>query len=120
MKLNVQHFNLKSTDELDSHVENRIFALQPRLQIDEAHVRLERHRESSPAFTVRIHLVTPGPDLFAERCDHTLQAAVEKAMQHIESRLAERAAKRRQRLDSNRQGPVGKARTGRTGHARRS
>lgn len=120
MKLNLQHYNLRSTHELDSHIEERIFALQPRLQIDEANVRLECRRESSPAFAVQVHLVTPGPDVFAERRDHTLRAAVEKAMQHIENKLAERAAKRRQRLDSKRQGPVGKARTGRTGHAKRS
>lgn len=119
MKLNVQHHNLRSTHELDSLIEDRILALQSRLQIDEANVRLECHFEASPAFGVRIHLVTPGPDVFAEGRDHTLRAAVRKAMAQIETKMGHRAAKRLQRLRSNLPGVAGKARTGRNGHARR-
>ena len=80
MKLTVQHHHLRSSDDLDSLIENRILALQPRLQIDEAHVRLECRFEESPAFSVHVHLVTPGPDVFAESRDHTLRAAFAKAL----------------------------------------
>ena len=38
--LRTEHQNLRSTDELDSLVEERILAFEPRLQIDEARVRL--------------------------------------------------------------------------------
>ena len=48
MKLTVQHHKARSTDELDSLLEERIFELQARLQIDEARVRLECRRDASP------------------------------------------------------------------------
>jgi ribosome-associated translation inhibitor RaiA len=84
MKLTLEHHHLRSTDELDSMIEERILALQSRLQIDEANVRLARHYETSPAFSVHIHLVTPGPDVLAEGRDHTLRAAIEKVMTGLE------------------------------------
>ncbi len=119
MKLTLQHFSVRSTDQLDGWVENRILSLQERLQIDEANVRLECHYEVSPPFAVRVHLVTPGPDVFAETRDHTLRAAFDKVMAELQGKITGRATKRRQRLQSNRQGPADKARTGRNGHARR-
>ena len=41
MKLSVQHRDIRSTDPVDTLIEEHILALQPRLQIDEAVVRLE-------------------------------------------------------------------------------
>ena len=119
MKLTLQHFSIRSTDALDSWVENCIFSLQPRLQIDEANIRLEHRRETSPAYRVHVHLVTPGPDVFAEGRDHTLRAAFEKVMADLHDRINGRTTKRLQRLRSNLPGPGGKSRTGRNGHARR-
>ena len=105
MKLTVQHHHLRSTDDLDSLIENRILALQSRLQIDEANVRLECRFEESPAFSVRIHLVTPGPDVFAESRDHTIRAAIEKVLAQVEAKITNRFAKRRARVRSNIQEP---------------
>lgn len=106
MKLTVQHSHLRSTDELDSLIENRIIALQPRLQIDEARVRLECRHDDSPAFSVHVHLVTPGPDVFAESRDHTIRAAIDKVMCEVESRIEDRHARRQQRISSNLQEPA--------------
>jgi ribosome-associated translation inhibitor RaiA len=106
MKLTVQHHNLRSSDELDSLIENRILALQPRLQIDEANVRLEWCHEESPAFSVHIHLVTPGPDVIAESRDHTIRAAVNKVMAGLEEKIGSRALKRLRRRRSNLQEPA--------------
>jgi ribosome-associated translation inhibitor RaiA len=106
MKLTIQHHNLRSSDELDSLIENRILALQPRLQIDEAKVRLEFRFEESPAFSVRVHPVTPGPDVFVERRDHTIRAAIEKVMANVEANIANRFEKRRRRARSNLQEPA--------------
>jgi hypothetical protein len=106
MKLIVQHHHLRSRDEVDSLIENRILALQPRLQIDEASVHLECRREQSPAFTVRVHLVTPGPDVFAECRDHTIRAAIQKVMADVEAKIGSRFEKRRWRLRSNVQEPA--------------
>ena len=106
MKLNVQHHNLRSTHELDSLLEQRIFKLEPRLQIDEACVRLECRWEKSPAYRVAIHIATPGPDLEAEGRDHTIRAAIGKAFLDLEDRLRDREHKSIRRVRSNLQTPA--------------
>ena len=75
MRLNVQHLNIRSLHALDAWVEKHIFALGSARQIDEANIRLVRLQNTSPAYQVSVHLVTPGPDVFAETRDHTLRAA---------------------------------------------
>jgi len=101
MRLNLQHLNLRSLDTLDSWVEKQILALGQTRQIDEANVRLECHFEESPAFSVYVHLITPGPDVFAESRDHTLRAAFGKVMRQLREKITGRATKRLKRLKSN-------------------
>lgn len=101
MKLTVQHFDLRSTNAVDTLIEEHILGLQSRLQIDEADVRLERRREVSPAFRVLVHLVTPGPDVLACGQDHTIRAAIGKAVRDIEHKLRERAQRPLRRRRSN-------------------
>jgi len=110
MRLNIQHFCVRSTDALDQWVESQIFTLQPRLQIDEANVRLECCFQRSPAFLATVHLVTPGPDLFAEGRDHTLQAAFGKVMAELEGKIDGRELKRTQRLRGKMRAPAGRSR----------
>ena len=105
MRLNVQHLNIRPLGALDSWVEKQILALGETRQIDEANVRLVRLRETSPAYQVQVHLVTPGPDVFAESRDHTLRAAFAKAMARLREQIARRATKRLQRLKSNLNAP---------------
>jgi ribosome-associated translation inhibitor RaiA len=114
MKLTLQHIALRSTHTFDSWIEDQILALRPRLQIDEATVRLVRQRAASPAYRVEVHLVTPGPDVLVEGDDHTLRAAVVKAMQRLGEQIAARARKRVQRVKSNLSRPAAKARGART------
>ncbi len=106
MKLNLQHVHVPSNDDLDSLIENQILALQPRLQIEEANVRLEHRFEVSPAYAVRIHLVIPGPDLFVEENDHTLRAAFGKVMQRLNEQITRRSHKRQQKVKSNLSAPA--------------
>lgn len=101
MRLNLQHLNLRSLDTLDSWVEKQIFALGQMRQIDEANIRLIRLENGSPAFQVNVHLVTPGPDVFAESRDHTLRAAFVKVMKQLRDKLTNRASKQVQRLKGN-------------------
>lgn len=101
MRLNLQHLNIRSSDTLDSWVEKQILALGQARQIDEANVRLVRLENASPAFQVNVHLVTPGPDVFAESRDHTLRAAFEKVMKQLRNKLTSRASKQVQRLKDN-------------------
>jgi ribosome-associated translation inhibitor RaiA len=97
MRLNVQHMNIRSLDTLDSWVEKQIFALGRARQIDEANIRLVRLEDASPAYQVNVHLVTPGPDVYAETRDHTLRAAFAKAMAQLKNQITSRAQKRVQR-----------------------
>lgn len=112
MKLTLQHFCVRSTDQLDGWVETRILSLQERLHIDEANVRLECSFQTSPPFAVRVHLVTSGPDVFAEGRDHTLQAAFGKVMAELQQMIGGRELKRTQRLRSNLRAPAGRSRGG--------
>lgn len=101
MRLNLQHLNIRSLDALDSWVEKQILALSQARQIDEANVRLVRFENASPAYQVNVHLVTPGPDVYAESRDHTLRAAFNKAMAQLREQITNRATKRLQRIKSN-------------------
>ena len=101
MRLNVQHLNIRSLDAFDSWVEKEIFALGEVRQIDEANIRLVRLEDASPAYQVNVHLVTPGPDVFAESRDHTLRAAFTKALAQLREQITSRTGKRLQRIKSN-------------------
>lgn len=71
--------------------------LLPTLQIDEARILVEHRHEASPAFRVTAHLVTSGPDVFAEAVDHTLRAALQKMIGELEARIGHRHEKRARR-----------------------
>jgi len=101
MRMNVQHLNIRPLDTIDAWVGKQLHALGECRQIDEANVRLARLADTSPAYQVHVHLVTPGPDVFAESRDHTLRAAFAKAMAQVSGQIAHRAAKRLQRLKHN-------------------
>ena len=113
MRINLLHLNLRSRDGLDRWIEDHILALGEARQIDEANVRLECRFEVSPPFAVHIHLVTPGPDLFAEGRDHTVRAAFAKALKQLREAITSRAAKRLRRLKSNASAPAAETRAAR-------
>lgn len=106
MKLTLQHVHVRSTDRLDSLLEERILALEHQVQIDEARVRLECQWHESPGFRVAIHIVTPGPDLLVEVNEHTLEAAIEKAVSALEKKIRSRAGNRLKKRLSRLQNPV--------------
>lgn len=94
MKLILTHQHHQPVPSLAALVEERLAALREALQIDEARVFIERRLEASPAFRVTAHLVTPGPDVFAEAVDHTLRAALGKMFGKLETRIGDRREKR--------------------------
>lgn len=75
-----------------------IEALARLRQIDEARVSVTREDETSPPFRVRAHLVTPGPDVFAEARDHTVAAALAKVKKQLSAAIRFRAGRRLGRL----------------------
>lgn len=100
MKLKLEYLNITSFHALNEWIKEQTLMLGRTRQIDEARVRLVRSLDSSPAFQVNVHLVTPGPDLFAESRDHTLRAAFAKALAQLRAQIAGRGAKRLRRLKS--------------------
>jgi ribosome-associated translation inhibitor RaiA len=86
---------------VDSWVERQILALGQTRRIDEANVRLVCQWQTSPAYEVSVHLVTPGPDVFAAARDHTLRAAITKAVTELREQIDHRAAKRLRRMKRN-------------------
>ena len=105
MQIVISHKHVKSVDEQDSLVEQRLFALADRLQIDEAQVVFERRWDGTPPYRVSIHIVTPGPDVFSEGEDQTLHAAVLKSLQQLETKTRQRGERARQRIRTNLQAP---------------
>ena len=105
MNITIQHRHLRSTHALDALVENRLLALQSRRLIEEARVMLEFRAPRSPAFLVAIEVITPGPDLFVEAADHTLPAAIHKALARLEALIGERELRRRRREAGRRSHP---------------
>lgn len=101
MRLNVTHLNVPAMDALDSWVAKQIAALADSRRIDEANLRLVRLPNASPAYQVQAHLVTPGPDVYAESRDHTLRAAFTKVISQLRGTITGRAAKRMKRIKSN-------------------
>lgn len=112
MKLTIRHHQIRSTDPLDQWVEELLLPLESRLLIEEAVVILSRNHTTSPAFRARIKVVTPGPDLEVEGKDHTIQAALSKAVSTLDAKLDRRDRNRawcsrtnRRNADHHRRGP---------------
>ena len=110
MKLTVRHSGIHSVNGSEASVRAQILTLEPLRQIDEAIVHLAHEHEASPPFRVHAHLVTPGPDVFAEARDHTLAAALGKVMKQLVQKIGALADKRGTRHKSNLQAPTRLAR----------
>lgn len=105
MQIVISHKHVRSVDEQDSLVEQRLFELADRLRIDEARVVFERRWDGTPPYRVGIHIVTPGPDVMAEGADQTLQAAVLKSLRQLDVKVRQRHARRLGRVETNLQAP---------------
>lgn len=108
MKMTLQHIHVPSTDAVDTLIEKGVFALQPKVQIDEAKVRVEWKQGDSPAFRASVHLVTPGPDIEAEGRDHSLRAAVAKMFKALREKVDARCLKRASRKKESLKRPAGR------------
>lgn len=98
MKLTLKHIHHSPSASFTALIEQHLSAIGKSLQIDEARVVIERRLEASPPFHISAHLVTPGPDVFAEAMDHTLRAALLKTVEQIEARIDHKRVKRAGRL----------------------
>ena len=116
MKLTLTHHNHVPSQSNIEFIRAELESLRPDLQIDEARVRLERSLASSPPFSASFHLVTPGPDVMVESTDHTLRAALHKALLAIKDKIGHRQWKRARRraaapaIELSRRRPAGGSR----------
>ena len=100
MKLTLTHRNHAPSDSIVEMIEKELKSLQPDLQIDEARVHLERSLTDSPPFSASFHLVTPGPDVIVQATDHTLRAALVKAVAAVRDKIDHRNLKRARRREA--------------------
>ena len=101
MKIHVKHLHHQPSASFTAHLEKQLHAFTEIRQIDEARVTLEHRLEASPPFRVALHLVTPGPDFTAEAVDHTLRAALAKAVEELHDKIEDRVLKRSRRARDN-------------------
>jgi ribosome-associated translation inhibitor RaiA len=104
MKVVVRQSGIALRKWTNSSVKRQILALSPLRQIDEAQVRIAKEDGVSPPFHVRVHLVTPGPDIAAEARDHTLAAALGKVVKRVTEEIRRRSSQQsaRRRAESSR------------------
>lgn len=111
MKSNLKHASIRSTNAFESWVVKQILALAESRRVDKANIELARNADASPVYQARVHLVTPGPDVFADASDHTARAAFEKVRKDLRSNITRRASKQGQNVKTNLQAPVSKPRS---------
>jgi ribosome-associated translation inhibitor RaiA len=101
MKLTLSYHGFKSHPAWKALVEHHLKPLQELAGIASAQVTLEWRREIKPAFRVLALLEVPGPDFHAEASDHTLQAALLKAVKDLERQIRCRKTSRADRRKTN-------------------
>lgn len=101
MKLILFYRGLKARPVWQTLVEAQFKRLQYLAAIVSAKVTLEWQRGIKPAFRVLALLEVPGPDFHVEARDHTVQAAVLKAVKDLERQIRSRKARRADRWKTN-------------------
>jgi ribosome-associated translation inhibitor RaiA len=100
MKFILNHRWLRPDENLSVQVKQKISKLAGLVRIEAAEVTLERNAASSPPYSAKVHLVIPGPDLYAEEKNHTPEATIHKVL----ARLARQIRPRKQKLLTKRRG----------------
>jgi ribosome-associated translation inhibitor RaiA len=106
MKSILRQINHRPSPAFTALIHQHLEQLGRQVEIEEARVVIERREEASPAFFISAYLVTPGPDLFAESCAHTLRAALQKTVEQLDEKIRHRTEKRARRVRSNLQQPA--------------
>lgn len=122
MKILLIYRSLRPDKNVSALAKRGISKLSGSVDIEAAEVTIERSPASSPPYSARVHLVIPGPDLFAEDKDYTPEASVHKVLtklsRQIRDRKEKQLAKRREdaeeckprqsRLEFGKQSPRGR------------
>lgn len=101
MKTSIRYLGLNAQAAWDRLVQEHLSLLKKLTNIESAQVALEWQREETPAFRAHLVLVVPGPDYHADAADHTLAAALHKAVDNLKRQIRARQTKRRVNGKSN-------------------
>jgi ribosome-associated translation inhibitor RaiA len=102
MKLDFRLRGWKSSAGLHRLVQAQLGGLENSHDVSNAQVVLEHRCDATPAWSARVHLEVPGPDLRAEARDHTVEAAWRKVVADLRGQIGRRLDRRRQRADERR------------------
>ena len=101
MNIIVRYCGLTKRAVWEELVETNLKKLQNLAAIATARVTLEWQRGVKPAFRVLTELEVPGPDFHAEASDHTLPAALVKAVKSLEKQIRSRKNRRAGKWKTN-------------------
>ena len=101
MRTSLRYLGLNAQAAWERLVQEHLNLLQKLTNIESAEVVLERQREYTPAFRAHVVLVVPGPDYHADAADHTLAAALRKAVENLKRQIRARQTKRQVKGKSN-------------------
>ena len=90
MRIQFRIRGLNATASLRAWLAQQLEHLRSLMPVSTADVMLERQRDGAPAFRAQVHLAVPGPDIHAEACDHTLQAAWLKVAKKLRQQITQR------------------------------
>jgi len=100
MKITLRCLGLDTHATWQNLVMEQLHRLKNLTDTESAEVILEQQRDSTPAYRVRVVLVVPGPDFHAEAMDHSLAAALHKAVEDLARQIRARQTKRVERRKS--------------------
>jgi ribosomal subunit interface protein len=105
MKTILRSLGLDASATWQDLVMEELHRLKSLTDIESAEVILKKQRDSATACRVRVLLAVPGPDFHSAATDHTLAAALHKAVEdlarQIRARKNERVERRKSRLQLN-------------------
>jgi ribosomal subunit interface protein len=103
MKIQFRIHGLNVNADLRGWLERQLERLHQLIPVSTADVVLERGRDSAPAFRAQVHLAVPGPDIHADACDHTLEAAWLKVAKKLRQQIERRKMQQHFRHKGHRQ-----------------
>ena len=115
MQLHLSPRHVRLTAAIHRHVAAKIEHLEEHTnEIVAAHVVLIHDATAKPAdaFTVKVHLAIPGPDIHAEDSAAELYAALDVVMDKLARQLRKRKTKRTDKVRSKVQKAVRRRKTG--------
>lgn len=97
MQIHLSPRHLRLTAATHSYIAEKVGHLEEIAgEIIAAHVVLLHDKDSKPdkAFSVKVHLAVPGPDIHAEDREATLHSAIDLVIDKVSSQLRKRKTKR--------------------------